>query len=311
MKQSLTRREMLSMMGIAGLGLATSPTAITQLLSMRQQMRKRSIPSSGEELPVVGLGTWRQFDVGNVDSERAPLREVLRLMAEKGGTVIDSSPMYGNSEAVIGDLTAVTGLADHFFYATKVWTRGRRSGINQMEASMQKMRRNTIDLMQVHNLVDWQTHLETLRKWKEQGKIRYMGITHYTISAHDRLQQILEDEDIDFVQFNYSIGVRSAEKSLLPAARDNGVAVIINEPYQGGALFRAVRNRKLPDWAAEYDISSWGQYFLKYILSHPAVTCVIPGTSDPEHLVDNMGAGYGRLPDNEGRRKMAAYFDSL
>ncbi len=219
--------------------------------------------------------------------------------------------MYGNSEEVIGDLTNELDMEDQFFYATKVWTRGRQSGINQMEASLRKMRRETIDLMQVHNLVDWQTHLQTMKQWKEEGKIRYTGVTHYTVASHDQLEQIVMNEEIDFVQFNYSIGVRNAEKSLLDAARDNGVAVIINEPYEGGSLFRAVGEREVPKWASNYDINSWGQFFLKYILSHPAVTCVIPGTSDPEHLVDNMGAGYGNLPDEEGRQRMAEYFENL
>ncbi|MDR8389637.1 aldo/keto reductase [Aliifodinibius sp. S!AR15-10] len=274
-------------------------------------MRKRAIPSSGEELPVVGLGTWIQFDVGESSTARKPLKEVLRLMAEHGGEVIDSSPMYGNSEEVVGDLSTELGIADQFFYATKVWTSGRQSGINQIQASMQKMRRDTIDLMQIHNLLDWQTHLQTLKNWKQDGRIRYIGITHYTTSAHDRLEQIIRSEDIDFVQFNYSIRTRNAEQSLLDTALENGVAVIINRPYEGGSLFGAVSGRDLPEWAADYDINSWGQFFLKYILSHPAVTCVIPGTSDPEHLVDNMGAGYGRLPDEQGREKMVQFIEKF
>lgn len=311
MKQGLSRRELLHMVGMTGLGMMVHPLGKLVPFKKEDTMRTRPIPSTGEELPVVGLGTWRQFDVSTSEPERAPLKKVLKLMDEYGGKVIDSSPMYGRSEEVIGDLTTETDLADQFFYATKVWTNGRQSGINQMEASLQKMRRDTIDLMQVHNLVDWQTHLQTMRQWKEEGKIRYTGVTHYTVTAHNRLEQIVKNEDIDFVQFNYSIGVRNAEKSLLDAAHNNDVAVIINEPYEGGSLFRRVGDRKVPDWATEYDIESWGQFFLKYILSHPAVTCVIPGTSDPEHLVDNMGAGYGRSPGEKGRRKMANYFDSL
>ena len=274
-------------------------------------MRTRSIPSSGEKIPVVGLGTWIQFDVGPSDEERAPLKEVLKKMTELGGKVIDSSPMYGRSEKVIGELTTELGLADQFFYATKVWTRGKQAGIDQMNASMRKMNRNTIDLMQVHNLVDWQTHLETITDWKRTGKIRYSGVTHYTTRAHDNLEEIVQSREIDFVQFNYNIGVRNAERSLLPAAADNGVAVIINEPYGGGSLFDSVKGKELPEWAPEYDINSWGQFFLKYILSHPAVTCVIPGTSDPEHLVDNMQAGYGSLPDEETRNRMVRYFENL
>lgn len=274
-------------------------------------MRKRAIPSSNEKLPVVGLGTWRQFDVGNSSSERAPLRKVLNRMVDKGGQLIDTSPMYGTAEKVIGDLTTELGIADRFFYATKVWTSGRQSGIEQMNASMRKMQRSTMDLMQIHNLLDWQTHLKTLKEWKDKGKVRYIGVTHYTVSSHERIERIVKSEDIDFVQFNYSIRTRHAEQSLLKAAQDHGVAVIINQPYEGGALFKRVKNKELPNWASDYDINSWGQFFLKYILSHPAVTCVIPGTSDPGHLVDNMGAGYGKLPDDQTREKMVQYFNRL
>lgn len=308
MNYHVTRREMLKMMGGAGLSILTDP--LSPLFS-EEDMLKRPIPSSGEQLPVVGLGTWIQFDVGLSESEREPLREVLRLMAKKGGRVIDSSPMYGHSEKVIGDLTTEIGNSDHFFYATKVWTSGRQAGINQMNASMEKMRRSTMDLMQVHNLVDMPTHLETLRAWKNEGKVRYIGATHYTVSAHSRLEQIITGEDIDFVQFNYSIRTRNAEQRLLDTARDNDVAVIINRPYEGGALFGAVKGEQLPEWASEYDINSWGQFFLKYILSHPAVTCVIPGTSNPNHLVDNMGAGFGRLPDSAGCEKMVRFMERL
>jgi len=307
--RTLSRKEMLKILGFSGMGMLSNPY-IPKFLR-EDTMRTRPIPSTGEQLPIVGLGTWIQFDVGQSESERQPLRKVLNLMVKHGGKVIDTSPMYGQAEKVIGDLTTETGNPDHFFYATKVWTRGRQSGIDQMSRSMQSMRRETMDLIQVHNLVDWQTHLKTLNEWKKQGKVRYTGVTHYTESSHSRLEQIVQSEDIDFVQFNYSIRVRNAENSLLEAARDNGVAVIINRPYEGGSLFRLVRGKNLPEWASEYDIESWGQYFLKYILSHPAVTCVIPGTSDPEHLVDNMKAGYGRLPDKAGRKKMVRFMENL
>ncbi len=301
--KSMTRRSVLKLAGYAGLGAATFP--LSSLLNMDKAMLTRPIPSSGEALPVVGLGTWIQFDVGAAESERQPLREVLQRMADMGGKLIDSSPMYGESEQVVGDLTAATGLADRFFYATKVWTSGRQAGIDQMEASLRKMRRKTMDLMQVHNLVDWRTHLKTLQQWKDEGKIRYVGVTHYTVSAHEQLEQIIKSHRIDFVQFNYSIRVRNAERRLLDAARDRGVAVIINEPFEKGSLFSAVKGKTLPEWAAEYDINSWGQFFLKFILSHPAVNCVIPGTSNPKHAADNMGAGFGSLPDAKGREKMA------
>lgn len=274
-------------------------------------MIERKIPSSGEMIPVVGLGSWLQFDVGPSSIERESLKEVLRKMIEMGGRLIDSSPMYGKSEQVIGDLTNQIGLQDKFFYATKVWTTGKASGIEQMENSLEKMRRRKMDLIQVHNLVDYKTHLRTLDKWKAEGKVRYTGITHYTSSSHETLEGIIKSEKIDFVQFNYSIRERNAEKSLLPAAQDRGVAVIINVPFDKNSLFKIVHGKKLPEWAKEYDIKSWGQYFLKYIISHPAVTCVIPGTSDPEHLMDNMGAGFGKLPDEKARKEMVSYLDSL
>ncbi len=309
MAQQLSRRHLIRLMAVAGLGTAAQP--LPALYAEGQTMRKRAIPSSNEKLPVVGLGTWRQFDVGNSSSERAPLRKVLNRMVDKGGQLIDTSPMYGTAEKVIGDLTTELGIADRFFYATKVWTSGRQSGIEQMNASMRKMQRSTMDLMQIHNLLDWQTHLKTLKEWKDKGKVRYIGVTHYTVSSHERLERIVKSKDIDFVQFNYSILTRHAEQSLLKAAQDHGVAVIINQPYEGGALFKRVKNKELPNWASDYDINSWGQFFLKYILSHPAVTCVIPGTSDPGHLVDNMGAGYGKLPDDQTREKMVQYFNRL
>jgi len=274
-------------------------------------INKRAIPFNGEQLPIVGLGSWIQFDVGSSDAERKPLRKVLQLMKEKGGKLIDSSPMYGRSEEVIGDLTTEFNPAADFFYATKVWTSGREQGIRQIEESFQKMRRNTMDLMQIHNLVDWKTHLSTLRNWKYQEKIRYIGITHYSSSAHLQLEEIIKSEQIDFVQFNYSIGSRLAEQRLLPAALEKGVAVIINIPFDSGSLFKVVKDKALPEWCLENRIGSWGQFFLKYILSHPAVTCVIPGTSDPAHLIDNMEAGMGTLPDEKIRKKMVKHFESL
>ncbi len=265
---------------------------------------KRKIPSSGELLPIVGLGTWQTFDVGNDSDKRKPLSEVLNKMNELGGAMIDSSPMYGTSEAVVGDLTSSLKLSDNFFYATKVWTQGKQQGIDQMHASFRKMKRSVMDLMQIHNLVDWQTHSKTLKEWKAEGKIRYWGLTHYTNSSHETLATLIKTEKPDFVQFNYSISERNAEKRLLNMAQDHGVAVIINRPYDGGNLFRKTRGKTLPDWCAELDINSWGQFFLKYILAHKAVNCVIPGTSKPHHVTDNLKAGYGRLPDERQREKM-------
>lgn len=275
------------------------------------QIMKRAIPSSGEKVGVVGLGTWQTFDVGSSSEQREPLREVLRVLVEHGGGVVDSSPMYGSSERVVGDLVGDTGLQDSIFHATKVWTTGKGQGITQMESSMRKMRAEPMDLMQIHNLQDWRTHLKTLYDWKERGLIRYIGITHYVNSAHRRLESIIKSEDIDFVQMNYSIVDRNAEASLLPAARENGVAVLVNRPYAGGSLFRKTRGKEVPEWASEFDCKSWGQFFLKYLLSNQAVTCVIPGTSKSKHMLDNVGAGKGKMPTQAQRDRMVSYLRSL
>lgn len=271
---------------------------------------KRPIPGTDESLPVIGMGTWQTFDVGNNAAARQNLSEVLKTFVARGGSVIDSSPMYGRSEEVVGDLAKELDVLSELFMATKVWTRGRQAGIHQMEQSMQEMRTVPMDLMQVHNLVDYHTHMETLRKWKAEGKIRYIGITHYTDSAHDDLAALIRKDQLDFVQLNYSINDRHAEKELLPLARDKGVAVLINRPYGGGGLFGRVKGKPLPDWAADLDIASWGQYFLKFIVSHPAVNCAIPATSKVHHMEDNMGAAYGKLPDESSRREMVRYFES-
>ncbi|SFD92950.1 aldo/keto reductase [Spirosoma endophyticum] len=273
-------------------------------------MLTRLIPSSKEALPVVGLGTWQTFDV-LTPSAKEPLKDVLKTMHQYGGTLIDSSPMYGRSEGVVGELTAGSDLENQFFYATKVWTQGREAGIQQMNESFRLMRRKTMDLMQIHNLTDWKTHIKTLKDWKAAGKIRYIGITHYTDSMHGELEQILSSVPIDFVQFNYSIVSRNAEKRLLPAAAEHGVATLINRPLGEGGLFAKVRGKNLPDWVKEYGIESWGQFFLKFLLSHAAVTCVIPGTSKPDHMADNAKAGIGPLPDKATREKMAALVASF
>jgi len=272
---------------------------------------KRIIPSSGEKLPVVGLGTWQTFDVGGDQDKRQVLSEVLLQLKSLGGSMIDSSPMYGSSEKVVGDLIQKLNIDEDFFYATKVWTSGRDEGIRQMKSSFNKMQRQQMDLMQIHNLVDWQTHIKTLRDWKESGQIRYWGFTHYTDSSHDTLSKLIKAESPDFVQFNYSINERHAERFLLDTAKDHGAAVIINRPYDGGNLFRKTKGKDLPVWAENIDIASWGQYFLKYILSHDAVNCVIPGTSKPHHAKDNLGAGYGRMPSAVERQKMVAYLKDI
>jgi len=271
-----------------------------------ERMRTRPIPRTGEQLPVIGMGTWRTFDVGDSEKERKPLREVLARLFEGGGRLIDSSPMYGRAEQVVGELVDPAWKP---FLATKVWTSGREEGIAQMRRSMQLMAPRAgrpFDLMQIHNLVDWRTHLPTLRAWKEAATIRYWGITHYSDSAFGEMEAIVRAEKPDFVQLPYSVGVREAEKRLLPACADQGVAVLVERPFEAGSLLREVRKRPLPAWASEIDCTSWAQVLLKFILGHPAVTCPIPATANPEHMADDIRAGYGRLPDESFRRRIVA-----
>jgi diketogulonate reductase-like aldo/keto reductase len=272
---------------------------------------KRAIPSSGEQLPVIGLGTYQAFDVGNDSAAREPLKQVLRELVAKGGSVVDSSPMYGRAEGVVGDLSAELSLRPSLFLATKVWTSGKEAGIRQMEQSFQLMRTQTMDLMQIHNLLDWRTHTATLKDWKQKGRVRYIGITHYHSGAYDELERLIKTRDYDFVQLNYSIAEREAERSILPLAQQMGVAVIANRPFAQASLFSRVRGKTVPPWAAEFDCTSWAQFFLKYIVSHPALTCAIPATNKPEHMQANISAAYGRLPDPSTRQKMASFVDSL
>ena len=267
-------------------------------------VEQRRIPSTGELLPVIGLGTWQTFDVDASERARAPLADVLRGLFAAGGSVIDSSPMYGRAEQVTGDLLAQLGDSPRPFLATKVWTRGKAQGIAEMERSLARLRTPVVDLMQVHNLLDWQTHLPTLRAWKAAGKIRYLGITHYAHSAFDDLERLMRTERVDFVQLPYSLADREAEKRLLPAARDLGVAVLVMRPMAEGALFARVRGRELPSWAADFDCTSWASFFLKFVLAQPAVTAPIPATSRPEHAAQNLAAGTGRLPDAPTLRRM-------
>jgi len=267
----------------------------------------KPIPSTGERLPVIGVGTWQTFDVGADAAARGQLREVLKLL---NGNVVDSSPMYGTSESVAGDLIAELGIRDRLFMATKVWTHGPDEGIKQMETSFKRLRVQRMDLMQVHNLADVATHTETLQEWKQQKRIRYIGITHYTSSAYGEVERWLKTKQYDFLQINYSLGERESENRLLPLAQQLKVAVIANRPFAEGALFRRVKGRQLPTWAAELGISSWAQYFLKWIVSHPAVTCAIPGTGNPKHMQDNLGAGVGKLLSAEQRKQMAEYFNA-
>lgn len=260
----------------------------------------RTIPRTGEPLAVIGLGTWQTFDVDPVDY--APRRAVLERFVARGGRLVDSSPMYRRAETVVGDLATELGIRDQLFLATKVWTTGRREGIAQMEASFAKLKTDRIDLMQVHNLVDVDTHLKVLAEWKAAGRIRYIGVTHYTVESHAALEAFVRRGDIDFVQFNYSLAVRDAEARLLPLAADHGVATLINRPFEQGEAFERVYRKPVPSLATAYGCTTWAQVFLKYVISHPAVTCVIPATSRVEHLEENMAAGHGPLPDAAARR---------
>jgi diketogulonate reductase-like aldo/keto reductase len=296
---------------LRALGGLAALLALNPATAQMPNLIKRAIPSSGEELPVIGLGTWQVFDAGNDAVARAPLKEVLRVFFAAGGRLLDSSPMYGSSESVVGDLCSELNACEPLFMATKVWTRGREEGIREMETSFRRMKVKQMDLMQVHNLLDVATHTRTLLDWKAQGRVRHVGITHYTASAHAEVEKTLKAAPYDFLQINYSLGEREAEKRLLPLARERRVAVIANRPFAEGAMFRRVRGRPLPPWAGEVGATSWAQFFLKWILGHPAVTAVIPGTGKSEHMADNLAAGRGLLPDDKQRQRMAAYYDAL
>jgi len=307
--EAFTRREATRLIGGTTLGLMLPIGASrAQAAGQSSTMLTRAIPSSGEKLPVVGLGSWATFDVGPGSPQLKPLAEVLSLFVKHGGKVIDSSPMYGRAEGVIGDLAAKLHLRDSLFIATKVWTTGKQSGTDMMERSLTRFQTRKIDLMQVHNLVDVETQLATLREWKGKGKIRYIGITHSEARGHGEVERIMRSQKPDFVQINYSLMEPGAAQRILPLAHELRMGVIVNRPFGGGGLFGRVSAKPLPGWAAEFDCRSWAQFFLKWIVAHPAVTCVIPATNNPQHLEDNMGAGVGRLPDAKMRQRMAELF---
>ncbi|QGW83066.1 aldo/keto reductase [Variovorax paradoxus] len=293
----ITRARLLRL-GAALCAGAALPSFAQQQGRPAMTMNTRPIPSTQEALPVVGCGTWIGFDQRPGTDEYKRLPGVLDALFAAGGKVIDSSPMYGRSEENTGELLAASKQRENrAFLATKVWTSGREAGIAQMEQSFARLRTQRMDLMQVHNLVDWKTHLATLRGWKDKGRVRYIGITHYTASAYDEVEAVLRAEKLDFLQINYSIDAREAEQRLLPLAAERGVAVIVNMPFGGGGLLRRLRDKPLPAWAGEIGCTSWAQVLLKFVLSHPAVTCTIPGTSRAEHMADNAAAGAGAFPD--------------
>jgi diketogulonate reductase-like aldo/keto reductase len=302
----MDRRSALSVVVLAA-GMPQLPMDARAVIAAGDQsMSVRKIPSSGEMLPVVGLGTWQTFDVGMDTPSRAPLKNVLSEFISLGGKVIDSSPMYGRSEAVAGELIEALAAREKLFIATKVWTSGKDAGVAQAEESMKKLRAKPIELLQVHNLLDVDTHLRTLGEWKKTGRVRYVGVTHYTASAYDAVAKVISTHPVDFLQINYSVREREAERRLLSLARERGIAVLVNRPFAGGELFRRLRGMPIPAWAGEIDCASWGQLLLKFVISHPAITCVIPATSKVEHLRDNMGAGLGRMPDERIRAMIAA-----
>jgi diketogulonate reductase-like aldo/keto reductase len=305
---NLTRRQASRLIGAGAAGLLLQiPTSAGQSSSMLA----RAIPSSGERLPVIGLGSWQTFDVDQGSPQLKQLEEVLSFFVKLGGKVIDSSPMYGRAESVIGELAAKSHLRDSLFIATKVWTAGKEAGIEMMERSMDRFQTRRIDLMQVHNLVDVETQMSSLREWKDKGRIRYTGITHSEARGFAQVERIMRNWKPDFVQINYSIMEPGAAERILPLAQELRVAVIINRPFGGGGLFGRISGKPLPPWAAEIDCRSWAQFFLKWIVAHPAVTCVIPATNNPRHLEDNIAAGSGRLPDAEMRQRMVGFVAGL
>ena len=291
-------------------GLASS-FALGPRLAWGASTLYKTIPSTGERLPAIGMGTWITFNISDEALARTTLLPVLQAFFDRGGTLIDSSPMYGSSEEVVGNLLPLVKNNQTLFAATKVWTLGKSRGEKQMEASRKLWQVKRFDLMQIHNMLDQDAHLETLKKWKNEGRIRYIGITTSHGRRHDAMEKVMMKEPLDFVQFTYNLVDREAEQRLLPLAADRGIAVIINRPFQGGALFGRVRNKPLPPWAAEIDCRNWAQFFLKFVVSHPAVTCAIPATSQVPHMLENMGAGLGPLPDAAMRRRMAQYFETL
>ena len=307
LKDHLTRRALIGSLG--GLGTAAAMPAFAQSRAAEQPILKKAIPSSGEQIPAIGLGTWITFNVGNDEKLRAARAQVMQAFFDRGGALIDSSPMYGSSETMIGYGLARTKKAA-FFSASKVWTMLKPLGVNQMEASRKYWGVERFDLMQVHNLLDWSTHIETLKAMKAQGRVRYIGVTTSQGWRHGDLESIMRTQPIDFVQFTYNVVDREVEERLLPLAADKGLAVIINRPFQEGVLIERMMHRPLPPWAADIDCANWAQFLLKFIISHPAVTCAIPATRRVDHMEENMGALRGRLPDAKMRARMARYAET-
>jgi aryl-alcohol dehydrogenase-like predicted oxidoreductase len=303
-----TRRELLK----AGIGSGAALLLTSGWLGAQPgPLIERAIPSSGERLPVIGVGTARRWEQATTPAEMAPLREVLRQLAERGGKVIDTAPSYGAAEALAGELVANLGTRAALFLATKVGAVGREAGLQEIEASFRRLRTPRIDLIAVHNLRDTATQLRTLRELKQAGRIRYVGMTTSFPRQYPEFERTMRAETLDFIQVDYALDSRAAAATILPLATDRGMAVMINLPFGRGRLFQAVQGRALPPWASGFDCASWAQFFLKYIVSHPAVTCCVPGTAKVEYLHDNLGAAQGRLPDAATRRRMEEFIDKL
>jgi len=295
-----SRRTVLKILGVSGL----APPMGLQAVDIKNNMARRIIPSTGELLPVIGLGTSRVFDTDLNERSLNPRKEIVKALLDHGGSLIDTSPMYGKAEEVTGKIAQDLKVNDRLFLATKVWIEGKEAGEIQMKESSKKLNKAVIDLMQIHNLLDWQTHIKTLYDWKEQGKINYIGISHFRSNAFSQIEKIITKEHIDFAQFNYSLQEREAEKRLLPLCKERGVATLINRPFMRGKLFKAVARKTLPNWAYEYNINTWSQFFLKFILANPGVTTIIPATSDPSHMVDNLNGGIGLIPEMGLQKRM-------
>ena len=295
-----SRRTVLKVVGVSSL----TPSMALQATDTKNNMTRRIIPSTGELLPVIGLGTSRVFDTNLSEKSLNPRKEIVKALLNHGGSLIDTSPMYGRAEEVTGKIAQDLKVNDRLFMATKVWIEGKEAGEIQMNASSKKLNKAVIDLMQIHNLLDWKTHIKTLYEWKEQGKINYIGISHFRSNAFSQIEKIITKERIDFAQFNYSLEEREAEKRLLPLCREKGVATLINRPFMRGKLFKAVARKKLPSWTYEYNVNTWSQFFLKFILANQAVTTVIPATSNPAHMIDNLIGGIGPIPEVDLQKKM-------
>jgi len=318
MNDPISRRRAARLIGVAAVG-AMAPIGRSGVLAAEKSAAKRdkpesgqritrAIPSTGEKLPVIGLGSALTFDVPSRSSQAQTIGEVISLFVKHGGKLIDTSPAYGHAESLIGELSYKAGLRSSLFFATKVWTRSPEQGATQIEQSLQRFRTQTIDLEQVHNLADADREMTLLRESKSKGKIRYTGLTHSERKGHGEMERLMWLQKPDFIQINYSLMDRAADQRILPLAHEMGMGVIINRPFGGGGIFQMISKKALPEWTMEFDCHSWAQFLLKWIVSHPAVTCAIPATNSPQHLQDNMGACFGRLPDTKMRARMASLF---